>query len=101
MLKEFSFILFIIALLSCNENNSHDVNIKDDLEKDSLAKSVPILFADPVLLDSSAWIIYPLIFARSSYDNSYLSKSRDVRTSYWNLFFYNVETNTKRLLTTE
>jgi hypothetical protein len=42
--------------------------------------------------------LYPLILENTT-DRSGFSKSRGQRTSYWNLLFYNTETNDQHLLT--
>ncbi len=97
MLKIFAILLAISILTSCSESNQ-DVNLQERLKKDTTVNSQQIIFAEPQIIDSSHIIIYPLILGKESYGSSYGSSSDGQRTSYWNLIFYNTETQSQSLL---
>lgn len=104
MPKYFCVSVAIIILLSCGSNSQNDVSVKDKLDADMSAGSVPLLFANALPVDSSAWVIYPLVFERRTEDGGSLSSYKSYRgetTSYWNLVFYNVETGVRRLVTND
>jgi hypothetical protein len=96
MLKQLSITLSVLILAACNDTKQ-DVNLQQDLKNDTTAKAIQIMFAEPQIIDSSHFIIYPLIFERTSYEG-YGSSSRGEETSYWNLIFYNTETAQQHLL---
>ena len=98
MLRLFFIISSISFLAACSDKNP-DVNLQEKLKKDTTAKSQQIIFADPQMIDSSHIVIYPLILEKGSYGSSYVSSSGGQRTSYWNLIFYNTETQMQNLLT--
>ncbi len=100
MLKQLSFILTVFAFISCG-NRYQDVNLQKGLKKDTTIKASQILFYDPLIIDSSHIIIYPLILEQTSYDNSYGSSRGGEKTSFWNLVFYNTETAQQHLLTSD
>lgn len=90
--------LIIFLFTSCNDRAT-DVNIQQELKNDTTAKESHILFETPQVIDSTHIIMYPLIFRKTGYNNSYTSSSRSESTSYWNLIFYNAETGQQHLLT--
>lgn len=98
MYKTLIFTLAIMILISCG-NKKEDVNLQQDVKKDTSLKASHILFAEPVIIDSTHFIIYPLILERTTYTDSYGSSGGGEKTSYWNLIFYNAETSQQHLLT--
>lgn len=98
MSKILPILLSFSILIACS-NSSQDVNLQERLKKDTTVNSQQIIFAEPEILDSSNIIIYPLILEKESYGKSYGSSSGGQRTSYWNLIFYNTETQNQSLLT--
>lgn len=100
MLRLLLIFLSVFTLIACSDR-SHDVNLQEKLEKDPTANSQQIIFAEPQTIDSSHIVIYPLIFQKESYGGSYGSSGGGQRTSYWNLLFYNTETQNQNLLTTD
>lgn len=99
MLKQLSFILAVVTLASCG-NKEEDVNLQQSVKKDTTLKSNHILFAESQIIDSSHFIIYPLILEKA-YRDSYGSSGGGEKTSYWNLIFYNTETSQQHLLTSD
>lgn len=91
----------MVSFLTACSDNTRDVNLEDKLKKDTTANAQQIIFAEPQTIDSSNIVIYPLILEKESYGSSYGSSSGGQRTSYWNLIFYNTETENQKLLTTD
>jgi hypothetical protein len=100
MLKLLSLLLSLSILQACS-NRNQDVNLQEKLKKDTTINSQQIIFAEPQTIDSSHYVIYPLILEKERYDDSYGSSSGGQRTNYWNLIFYNTETKTQHLLTVD
>jgi hypothetical protein len=100
MLKILTLLLSFSVLTACS-NRGSDVNLQEKLKKDTTANSQQIIYAEPQIIDSSHIIIYPLILQRESEGTSYGSSSGGERTSYWNLIFYNTDTQNQNLLTTD
>ncbi|HSZ85036.1 MAG TPA: hypothetical protein VK787_03350 [Puia sp.] len=70
------------------------------IKNDSSADVNTILFADPQVIDSSHIVIYPLILEKTTYGSGFSSGSGE-RTNYWNLLFFNTETNQQHLLSSD
>jgi hypothetical protein len=99
MHRPLHIFLSAFTLPACSDS-SQDVNLQEKLKKDTTANSQQIIFAEPQTIDSSHIVIYPLILQKESYSSSYGSSSGGQRTSYWNLIFYNTETQNQNLLVT-
>lgn len=99
MLKP-SLVLCILCLSFSCTDKSHDINLQRGIDKDTAANTSLVIFADPLMVDSSHIIMYPLILPKSVYESSFSSGSGE-RTSYWNVVFYNTETGLQQLLTTD
>jgi hypothetical protein len=97
MLRPTPVLFAICALFSCSEN-SQDLNLQKTIKNDTSAKAGSIVFAEPQIIDSSHIIIYPLVLERSTYGSGFSSGSGGESTIYWNLLFFNTETNQKHLL---
>lgn len=102
MVKLLFIFLSVFILTACSDKRQ-DVNLQEKLRKDTTANSQQIIFAEPQTIDSSHIVIYPLVLEKESYGSSYGSSSSSsggaLRTSYWNLIFYNTETQNQNLLT--
>ena len=95
------FIFLPFFILTACADKSKDVNLQEKLRKDTTVNSQQIIFAEPQTIDSSHIVIYPLILEKETYSSGYSSGSGGQRTSYWNLIFYNTETQNQNLLTTD
>ena len=95
------FIFLPVFILTACADKSKDVNLQEKLRKDTTVNSQQIIFAEPQTIDSSNIVIYPLILEKETYGSGYSSGSGGQRTSYWNLIFYNTETQNQNLLTTD
>ncbi len=97
------FLVFLCAsfLAACGDENQ-EVNLQESLKKDTAVKSQQIIFAEPQSVDSSPIVIYPLMLQTESYGgSSYGSGRGGERGGYWNLVFYNTETQRQTLLTAD
>jgi hypothetical protein len=97
MLKKIPIVLFTTIILSCS-NNKQDVDLQKGIPTDTSGKVSTILFSDFQAIDSSEVVLYPLILERTTSDPSFSSGSSSERTNYWNVIFYNSNTNTQHLL---
>lgn len=95
------FIFSSVFILTACSDKRQDVNLQEKLRKDTTANSQQIIFAEPQTIDSSHIVIYPLVLEKEAYGSGFSSGSGGQRTSYWNLVFYNTETQNQNLLTTD
>jgi hypothetical protein len=100
MHKIFLSILLFAAFTSCNDKNN-DVNLQERLKKDTSVAAQQIIFAEPLVIDSSRMVIYPLILETESFGKGYGYKRGGESQMFWNLIFYNVEAATRNLLTSD
>jgi len=98
MLKFFLLVLIAGLFTSCSEKDSA-VNLQEQIKKDTTLKAQQLLYAQPIPVDSSGVVIYPLILQKGFERGSYLESSGGARTSYWNLIFYNTQTGSQTILT--
>jgi len=99
MLKFFLLVLIAGIITSCSQKDS-SVNFQEQLKKDTTLKAQQLLYSQPIVIDSSGIVIYPLILQKGDDGGSYLaSSSGGARISYWNLIFYNTQTGTQTILT--
>jgi|SRR5579872_4857895 len=92
-------LLFIIALSGCNTpiKKANDIKASDTA---ALTQNTNLLnFQAPEVIDSSQYVIYPLIKEKSTEEN-YGSSSSGRAATYWNLVFYNPSTKEYHLLDT-
>jgi len=95
-------ILFLLITILLNLNcQSKEEQKPTQSKKDDINKTISLIVDDPILIQDSIYIIYPLILGhveieKSSYD--YGSGSRDRITFYSNLIFLNTTTNAYHLL---
>ena len=95
--KKIFLILFTTVILSCS-NNKQDIDLQKRIQTDSSSKVSTILFSDFQAIDSSGIVLYPLILERTTSDPSFSSSSIREKMNYWNVIFYNTNTNTQHLL---
>jgi len=91
--------MFIIVLSGCNNSIKR---APGDKLPDTIAmtpKTNLLDFQAPELIDSSRYVIYPLIKERSTAEE-YGSSSSGRNATYWNLVFYNPATKEYHLLDT-
>ena len=93
------FIFLPAFVLTACADKRRDVNLQEKIRKDTTANSQQIIFAEPQTIDSSHIVIYPLVLEKETYSGGYSSGGSRQRTSYWNLIFYNTETQSQNLLT--
>ncbi len=87
-------------MTACSDE-PQNVNLQEKLKKDTTVTSQQIIFSQPQTIDSTHIVIYPLIFQKETYGGSYGSSGGGQKTSYWNLIFYNTETEHTNILTSE
>ena len=95
------FLFAPLFLIACRDQTKKlpEVTIADTAAK---SKDGVNGFARPVLIDSSQFVIYPIVKEKADIDDSYGSGSNSSRrsTTYWNLIFYNTATKQYHLLDT-
>lgn len=76
-----------VFLLGCGNSSDHSAN-NELTYKDTAAKFQPIVtdFSNPVLLDSSQNVLFPLA---NPIDDDRMSFKSSEQVSYWNIAFYN------------
>jgi hypothetical protein len=95
------FIFLPIFILTACADKSRDVNLQEQLREDTTLNAQQIIFAQPQMISNTHLVIYPLILEKETYAIGYSGGSGVQRTSYWNLIFYNTETQNQNLLTTD
>lgn len=103
MQKLTTIILLTFGLLSCNDKTEKPIDNKPltaDQQKVKLDK-LKLDFNEPVIIDSSVFVMYPLALEYSAEagvsDGSSYSYSYSP-TTYWNILFYNTMTGSYHLL---
>ena len=92
-------LILTFGLLSCNSKTEKPVNKKPltaEEQKANLA-TLNLDFSQPVPIDSSVFVIYPLILKNND-ETERGSSSNSSPTTYWNIVFYNTENNEYHLL---
>ena len=92
-------VIFMIVLVGCNTSIKKTDNNKVPDTTASTRNTNLLNFQAPELIDSSQFIIYPLIKEKSTEEN-YGSSSSGRAATYWNLIFYNPSTKEFHLLDT-
>ena len=92
---------FLCAVVGCNSNNeSKGPTLQDTLAVGQkpivVSGKVEFEFANPVTVDSSAYIMYPLKLGDDTRSGSFGSSNPN--SHYWNVAFYNVQTGASHLL---
>lgn len=94
----FSF-LSICLMFGCSNsasnNQGDNASFLLAFEKDEPVKAGFIEFRDPILIDSSDWVMYPLLLDGGRTRSGSYTRGA---SRYWNIAFYNLETQRSRLL---
>ena len=92
-------LIFTFGLLSCNSKTEKPVNNKPLTAEEQKAKlaSLNLDFSQPDLIDSSVYVMYPLILENNA-ETERGSYSKGGPTTYWNIVFYNTENDEYHLL---
>ncbi|MDD2797401.1 MAG: hypothetical protein PHV20_02290 [Bacteroidales bacterium] len=99
-MKLLTFILISLCLSSCDKKTEKPVNNKpltEEEQKNKLA-NLDLNFSQPVLIDSSEYVMYPLVLENNDEENSGFSSSSRGATAYWNIIFYNTQNGEYHLL---
>lgn len=100
-------LVFLAALLgACRSDTNQSVAIASLTPAQQQAKieQLKLEYNEPVLIDSSAYVMYPLRLGYTEdedTDSSIGSKSYSRSNTYWNIAFYNTETGESHLLSTD
>lgn len=103
-MKQITFLtILFLGLGACNDR-PRDVLADPMSERnietsDSKYNTINLQFNNPIVLDSSGWILYPLTFEElEETEKEFKSSSYERQYAYWNVAFYNTETKQTRLL---
>ena len=95
-------IALTFGLISCNDNTKKPVDNKPLTEAQQIAKldKLKLDFNQPVLIDSSVYVMYPLTLNNNDEEDGGLggSSSYSRPTTYWNIVFYNTANGEYHLL---
>lgn len=95
-------IALTFGLISCNNNTNKPVDNKPLTEAQQIAKleKLKLDFNQPVLIDSSVYVMYPLTLNNNDEESGGLggSSSYSRPTTYWNIVFYNTANGEYHLL---
>lgn len=94
MNKNLVLSLLFILLFSCERERN--VDLQKNLKNETSTQNIEVLFADPIVIDSTEIVMYPLIF--ESIESGGYSSGRYKNVTYWNLVFYNTKTKQQSLL---
>ncbi|RZJ63813.1 MAG: hypothetical protein EOO47_27915 [Flavobacterium sp.] len=92
------YLALIICSLSCTSDVKQQAG-KNVEKKEGNKNTLSLKFANPSELDSSTYVIYPLVLNdEEGESDSYGSSSGNRSTTYWNIAFYNTANGTYHLL---
>ena len=102
MKKTLIIYTLTFGLLSCNnykENQTAKSSFEEEQKKFELDK-LKLDFNQPILVDSSIYVMYPLTLESSKESGGSTSSSNGYnrQTTYWNIIFYNTENGQYHLL---
>jgi hypothetical protein len=96
-----TILILTLCLFSCNSRTEEPLNNKTltaEEQSANLAK-LNLDFGQPVLIDSSVYVMYPLILENNDESERGIgSSSYGGPTTYWNIVFYNTENDEYHLL---
>jgi hypothetical protein len=95
------YLALIICSFSCNNNVEDQVKnkVENKVDQKKQNNTLSLNFGSPTELDSSTYVIYPLILNdEEGESDSYGSSSGSRSTTYWNMAFYNTANGTYHLL---
>lgn len=97
-MKYFFYLALTTCLLSCTSDVEQKAEKKAE-KKQQNKNRLSLKFGNPTELDSSTYVIYPLILNdEEGESDSYGSSSGSRSTTYWNMAFYNTANGTYHLL---
>ena len=103
-MNKIAILVFLtISILACSERTKDDLTAQttepnNDID-DSKYKTISLLVNNPIVLDSSDWVIYPLTLEElEETELGFKSSSYSRQRAYWNISFYNSDTKETRLL---
>ena len=107
-IKPLPHALFLAAALlgACGSEGTTATDTKplSPAQRQAKIEQLKLHFNGPVLIDSSVYVMYPLLLNSAEYeyidDSSIGSKSNGRSNTYWNIAFYNTETGESHLLST-
>jgi len=94
------FTILTLGILACNDVEKGAVKNKPKTaqgQKSNL-KNLKLDFNEPVFIDSSAVVMYPLTLENNDEEDRGLSSSYSSPATYWNIIFYNTATGRYHLL---
>lgn len=101
-LKHITFIFALTTfLLSCNKpaDNPIETNSLTEAQQSAKLDKLKLNFNQPVLIDSSVYVMYPLPFKNNEEEKRpFLESSYSNPTTYWNIIFYNTANGEYHLL---
>ena len=93
----------LAALAACSSNDASSEAGASSVAQQAVKAKLRIPVGDPVLIDSSDYVMYPLSLTeivtetKDEYGGSYSERA----TTYWNILFYNPKSKQSHLLTPE
>jgi hypothetical protein len=93
----------LVALAACSSKDASSEVATSSVAQQAVKAKLRIPVGDPVLIDSSDYVMYPLSLTeivteeKAEYGGSYSERA----TTYWNILFYNPRNNQSHLLTPE
>lgn len=95
------FLLLLLGLAACNSEVERTSTMKPLTQEQAQVKieQVKLNFTGPLSIDSSVYVMYPLLLNTSEGETE-IYKSRSPTNTYWNIAFYNTATGESHLLTT-
>jgi len=102
-------LILLFTVSSCNmlkKRSSDDKKTKSEENKKEIDKEnqkeksedMQLKFNQPVLIDSSVYVMYPLMLEDNDEERGIVSKSYGSQIVYWNIVFYNTENGEYHLL---
>ncbi|RZK15942.1 MAG: hypothetical protein EOO56_21695 [Hymenobacter sp.] len=93
----------IAALAACSSNDAYSEATASSVAQQAVKAKLHIPVGNPVLIDSSDYVMYPLSLTEivTEEKDEYGSSSYGRATTYWNVLFYNPRSKQSHLLTSQ
>lgn len=93
----------LLALAACSTNDATSEATASSVAQQAIKAKLRIPVGNPVLIDSSDYVMYPLSLNElvTEEKDEYGSSSYGRATTYWNILFYNPRSNQSHLLTSQ
>jgi hypothetical protein len=100
MRRLFQFLPLLALLAACTgeAEKTSDTKPQTEAQKQASIEQVKLHFTGPVLIDSSAYVMYPLLLRASEGEADGYDVRKGRSNTYWNIAFYNTETGESHLL---